>query len=140
MNKRLLYLLLVLVMGMFLISCGGDDSSGTDSDPVEGSSAESGEEVMVGDPVVGKTHYDSVCIACHGPDATGLPNLGKDLTTSEFIRGLSDSEFVNFVKTGRSVADLANTTGVDMPPKGGNPALSDQDLYDIVSYVRTLQK
>ena len=44
------------------------------------------------------------------------------------------------LKTGRSTSDPANTTGVDMPPKGGNPALTDQDLLDIIAYIRTLEK
>jgi disulfide bond formation protein DsbB len=47
---------------------------------------------------------------------------------------------VAFIKVGRGVDDPANTTGVAMLPKGGNPGLSDQDLYDIVAYLRTLQK
>jgi disulfide bond formation protein DsbB len=29
---------------------------------------------------------------------------------------------------------------VDMPPKGGNPALTDQDLYDVIAFIRTLVK
>ena len=40
----------------------------------------------------------------------------------------------------RGPADPLNTTGVGMPSKGGNPALTDEDLYDIVAYIRTLQK
>lgn len=30
------------------------------------------------------------------------------------------------------------TTGVVMPPLGGNPALTDADLIDVIAYVRTL--
>jgi len=26
-----------------------------------------------------------------------------------------------------------------MPPRGGNPALTDEDLLDIVAYVRSMQ-
>jgi cytochrome c5 len=29
---------------------------------------------------------------------------------------------------------------VDMPPKGGNPALSDAQLLDIIAYMRSLQQ
>ncbi|MCP4087133.1 MAG: cytochrome c, partial [Actinomycetia bacterium] len=29
-------------------------------------------------------------------------------------------------------------TGVDMPVKGGNPALSDEDLIDIVAYLKSI--
>ena len=93
----------------------------------------------VGDPAKGALAFAGTCVSCHGPDAKGLPSLGKDLTTSEFAIGLSDAELIAFIKTGRPTSDALNTTGVDMPPKGGNPALSDQDLADIVAYLRTLE-
>jgi len=88
----------------------------------------------------GKQLYEQSCSACHGPDARGLPNLGKDLTTSTFAKGLSDDQLLDFVKKGRPVGDPANTTGVDMPPKGGNPALTDGQLKAIIVYIRTLEK
>lgn len=47
---------------------------------------------------------------------------------------------VAFLKVGRDPSDPLNTTGVAMPPKGGNPALSDQDLLDIVAFVRTIHQ
>ena len=69
-----------------------------------------------------------------------MPNLGKDMTTSEFIANSTDAELLAFVKVGRPPGDPANTTGVDMPAKGGNPALSDEDLADIIAYIRTLEE
>ncbi len=93
-----------------------------------------------GDPVKGKAKFEGTCSACHGPDAKGLPGLGKDLTTSTFAKGKTDPDLIAFIKTGRPASDPLNTTKVDMPPKGGNPALSDADLADIVSYIRTLEK
>jgi len=145
MRKLIAFLLLFLVTGMILVGCGGDSESddagaSADGNTAVGDPATEEAQELVGDPEAGKTQFESVCSACHGPDAKGLPNLGKDLTTSEFARGLTDAELVEFVKTGRSVSDPANTTGVDMPPKGGNPAFSDQNLYDIVAYIRTLEE
>ncbi len=67
-----------------------------------------------------------------------MEGLGKDLTNSAFLAGLSDDELVEFLKVGRRANDPANEAGVDMPPKGGNPALTDGDLYDIVAYLRSL--
>lgn len=93
-----------------------------------------------GDAVVGETLFQNTCAACHGSDAKGLPGLGKDLTTSEFVRGLSDAELVAFITEGRPADDPANTRGVAMPPKGGNPALTAEDLFDIVAYIRTLEE
>ena len=79
------------------------------------------------------------CAACHGPDAKGLPNLGKDITASAFVKDKTDDELVAFLKVGRDAGDPLNTTGVAMPPKGGNPVLVDADLLDLVAYMRELQ-
>ncbi len=86
----------------------------------------------------GKKLYEMSCAACHGMDAKGLPNLGKDMVSSEFVQGLSDAELVAFIKKGRGTDDPANTTKIAMPPKGGNPALDDAKLQAIVTYIRSL--
>ena len=91
------------------------------------------------DVVNGQQKFAATCASCHGPDGKGMPNLGKDLTVSQFVKDNSDAEMVAFLHVGRPASDPLNTVGVDMPPKGGNPALTDQDLLDIVAYVRSLQ-
>jgi len=101
---------------------------------------ESASVPSIGDPIAGQDLFVGTCAACHGPAAEGVEGLGKDMTTSEFIAGQSDDELVAFIKVGRGPADPLNTTGVGMPSKGGNPALSDEDLYDIVAHIRSLQK
>ena len=78
------------------------------------------------------------CSACHGPDAMGIPNLGKDLVNSEFVHSLSDAELLTFIKTGRPIWDALNTTGIDMPSRGGNPTLTDDDILAIIAYLRSL--
>ncbi len=103
---------------------------------VEGEEDE--EAAEAGDPEEGKTKF-TTCAGCHGQDAKGLPNLGKDLHNNQFLAGLSDAEALAFLKKGRDTTDPLNTTGVAMPPKGGNPAFTDEDLADIVAYVRTLK-
>ena len=52
---------------------------------------------------------------------------------------LSDEELVEFLKEGRSAGDPLNETGVDMPPKGGDLSMTDQQLAEIVAYLRTLE-
>ena len=121
----------VLVVGLLLSACGG--GGGAASQPTAA-------PAIVGNPEAGKTKFESTCASCHGLDAKGLPNLGKDLTTSDFSKGLADNKLVEFIMKGRPTSDPANTTGVDMPARGGNPALTETDLYDIVAYVRTLEK
>jgi disulfide bond formation protein DsbB len=107
----------------------------TEGNPAAGQAASS-----PGNAARGKSHFEATCATCHGPDAKGLPGLGKDLTASAFVRNLSDQALIEFIKQGRPVADPANTTKVEMPPRGDNPALSDQDLADVVAYIRTLQR
>jgi disulfide bond formation protein DsbB len=134
MKSRLFAVLAVLVVGgLALTACGG--SAAAPASPTQPAAA-----APSGDAAAGKTKFEGTCSTCHGMDAKGLPNLGKDLTTSTFAKGLSDQDLVAFLLKGRPSSDPANTTGIDMPPKGGNPALSEKDLYDIVAYVRTLEK
>ncbi|MCP3856385.1 MAG: cytochrome c, partial [Actinomycetia bacterium] len=76
--------------------------------------------------------------SCHGPDAEGLEKLGLPLVDSEFVASMSSADLLAFIKTGRAASDPENTTGVDMPVKGGNPALSDEDLIDIVAYLKSI--
>ena len=84
--------------------------------------------------------FISSCAACHGEGAEGIEQLGLPLTTSGFVRGETDDGLVKFIKSGRPMWDVNNTTGIDMPPKGGNPAITDQQLQQIVEYLRALQQ
>lgn len=97
-------------------------------------------QVSAGDASAGQTKFAQTCSACHGSTAEGIQGLGKDLTTSEFVTGLTDPDLIAFIKVGRGPTDPLNTTGVAMPPKGGNPALNDDDLQNIVAYLRSLHK
>lgn len=83
--------------------------------------------------------FHSTCIACHGKGGAGVAGNGKALVKNPFVQSLDDDGLLAFVKQGRTPTDPKNTTGIQMPPKGGNPALSDDDLLDIIAYLRTLQ-
>ena len=72
--------------------------------------------------------------------AKASKGLGKPFTTSDFVTSKSDAELLAFIKVGRPVGDPDNTTGIDMPPKGGNPALTDAQLMDVIAYIRTLHE
>jgi len=84
----------------------------------------------------GETLIMGTCSACHGMNARGVQGLGKDLLDSPFIDGLTDAALHDFIVVGRTAFDPLNTTGVTMPEYGGNPALTDQNLYDLIAYMR----
>jgi disulfide bond formation protein DsbB len=131
--KRLFLIGLLTILVFTLNACGGGDEAAA---PDNGQSA----ATYSGDPVHGEELYEGTCIACHGPGGSGVENLGKPFTTSDFIRGKTELNLLAFIKQGRPTGDPDNTTGVDMPPKGGNPALSDDDILDIIAYIRTIQE
>jgi len=125
MDKKILTIIVItLLAAVFLAACGG-----------------SAEPTYAPEDVVqGGEFFASTCSACHGPDAKGLPNLGKDLTTSEYVQDIDDDTLLILLKEGRPSGHELNTTGVDMPPKGGNPSLSDEDLVKIVAFVRSINQ
>ena len=91
-----------------------------------------------GEEFVGRDLYVSSCSACHGPNGEGMEGIGLPFMNSQFIKDSTDKEVMTLIKMGRPIWDAANTTGVDMPPKGGNPAISDDELNDIITYIRSI--
>jgi disulfide bond formation protein DsbB len=87
----------------------------------------------------GKELFASSCIACHGPEGEAKPGLGKAIAGSTFVRGLDDAQLAQFIKKGRDPSDPLNTTGIGMPAKGGNPALNDAQIQDLVAFMRGIQ-
>jgi mono/diheme cytochrome c family protein len=128
--------ILVFVLALLAAACGGGSSTDT---PATTSAGEQTSAAPVGgDVAAGEKIYTGTCAACHAPDGTGVEGLGKPIVGSEFIAGLTNQELVDFVKVGRDPSDPANTTGVGMPPKGGNPSLSETDLADVVAFIKSI--
>jgi len=142
----------VFLIGLFLIGVGFFADSETTSSPLEVTAgvviAESIEKVVTpAGPTAtyaadivsqGASHF-ILCAACHGADGAGLPGLGKSLISSEFVDLATDGDLLMFIQEGRPVWDTENTTGIPMPPRGGNPTLTDDDILAIIAYLRTLR-
>jgi cytochrome c5 len=77
----------------------------------------------------GKAVYDKVCFACHGTGAAGAPKLGDKAAWAPHLAGGKDHLY----------ASALNGKGA-MPPKGGNPALSDADVKAAVDYMAAAAK
>jgi len=71
--------ILVLISIFGLTACGG--SPAPTPTPTTRGDASAGQELFAG-----------TCAACHGPGGEGVPNLGKDMTASEFIADKTDDE------------------------------------------------
>lgn len=101
--------------------------------PTEPAVAYTADEVQAGSRI-----YNGLCFACHGQGGVGVAGLGKPLVDSAFIDDSTDDDLVHFLQVGRQPTDPLNTTGQLMPARGGNPALTDTDLYNVVVYIRSL--
>ncbi|MFQ5943914.1 MAG: c-type cytochrome [Anaerolineales bacterium] len=130
--RKTIWISLVLGAAVLLAACGGSSDGG---ETVVEEPAYSAEMIAEGD-----TLFQQTCFACHGSDGKGLPNLGKDLTTSEFVKSSTDAELLAYVLEGRTADDPLNTTGVAMPPKGGFDFLTNDDINSIIAFMRSIEE
>ena len=126
-RNRQTFNLLLAALAVAGAACGGGSGETTTSARTAG-----------GDAVHGLEVYRTMCIACHGEGGMGIEGLGKPWVGSEFIISSTDAELLAFIIEGRPSDDPDNTTGVAMPPRGGNSSLTDADLMDVIAYMRTL--
>lgn len=143
MKRTMLAISLMLIVALTLAACGGgkdEPAAASEAPAAEEAQASAAEPMASGDAESGQKLYMMSCSSCHGPAGEGVQGLGKDMTTSEFIADLSDAELIEFIKVGRDANHPDNTTGVAMLPKGGNPSLTDEQLNDIVAYVRSIHQ
>ena len=130
MGGRLASLLLGLVV-LALVAVGCDGGA---EPPSRAPGGDTPTEVAHGEELASQS-----CSGCHGQDFTGTPGLGASFNDNTFIQDHTDDELVVFIKEGRANDASDNETGIAMPPYGGNTRLTDDDLSDIVSFLRTLQ-
>ncbi len=88
----------------------------------------------------GRMVFSGTCSSCHDADGTGLPNQGADLHEGGFVASKTDKEMLTFLKIGRQSWDANSKMKLQMPAKGGNPALTEDHLKDVVAYLRVLLK
>lgn len=85
--------------------------------------------------------FAGLCAACHGDDGRGLPapqGFKIDLTTSRFVTETSDLALAEFIRSGRSIDDPRNTTGMPMPAMAG--VLSEERIARVVQYLRQIRR
>jgi cytochrome c5 len=77
--------------------------------------------------------YGRTCIACHGANGKGAVPGVPDLTSAKGPLAVkSNAELVKSVLNGLQ----SPRSPIAMPPKGGNPTLTDSDALALVEYMR----
>jgi len=82
---------------------------------------------------VGEKVYAQTCIACHGANGKGAIQGVSDFTKADGPLAKSDDTLF------ASIRDGLVTPGkpLSMPPKGGNPSLTDDEIQAVLDYLRS---
>ncbi len=91
--------------------------------------------VTAGNPeltISGKVIYQQSCVACHGADGAGAFPGVPDLTE---VNGSLAKPDITLIK---NITDGYQSPGspMAMPPKGGSPSLTDDDIKAVLGYMR----
>jgi mono/diheme cytochrome c family protein len=103
-----------------------------DSSPTPAASA----AALPGDPTKGGALFGANCASCHGASLTG--GIGPALNPIEKLTGVPnalDPTFLIGIITNGRVHQPGDPRQTDMPAKGGNAALTDQDVKDLAAYI-----
>ena len=79
--------------------------------------------------------YAVQCIACHRPDGEGHEALGPPLRGSQWVHGSAERLAQIVLRGLRGPVEVRGETWDMLMP--GQPQLSDDDLADVLTYVRT---
>lgn len=90
-----------------------------------------------GDARLGKLWFDSICSTCHGVNGDGYlaGGTGTAIGNASFLKKASDGFLRETIKYGRSNTRMIGYAG---PEAMAN--LSDQEIDDIITYMRSLAK
>ncbi len=80
----------------------------------------------------GKEIYSQTCIACHGANGEGMVPGAPNFPSKNSPLSKSDDELVKNITNGFQTPD----SPMAMPAKGGNSALTTQDIKNVLSYIR----
>lgn len=105
--------------------------------------APAGKAVVKGNPEAGKAIYEGVCIACHGAGGNalipGVPSFAKDEAAGgKKLSQRSDAQLAGSIKNG--FPEPSTPGAPPMPPYGGGAPLDDQQIADLIAYIRSLAK
>jgi mono/diheme cytochrome c family protein len=116
-----------------IIVQGPQDPATPGEEPAPGEEPEA--DVVTIDPKLlemGKTTYGTLCIACHGPDAKGMPNnMAPSLSGTEIVNGPTE-RIAMIVLNG--IHPEGRFLGVMVSWK---PLLSDDQMAGVMTFIRS---
>ena len=84
----------------------------------------------------GKALYETTCLVCHGDDGKGAMPGVSDLTDARAVLAQPDAVLLKRIVEGYQ----SPGSPMAMPPKGGNPKLTEKDVVELLRYMRATFK
>ena len=84
------------------------------------------------DTAAGKGVFEQTCIACHGANGKGTIPGVTDFTAKGGPLSKSDAELLKNISEGFQ----SPGSFMAMPPKGGNPLLTEAEVRAVLAYLR----
>ena len=84
-----------------------------------------------GDPAKGAKIYNETCVACHGADGRGVVPGAPDFNKKGAVESRPHDVMTRHIKNGFREPGKP----LAMPPKGGNPDLTDDDVLDVQAFL-----
>jgi len=126
-------LVLILSAALILAACGNNNKKPQKSvvQPQPEVKKEAANP-MAGHP--GKKVYDSVCLACHMRNGTGVPGMHPPITESDFVNG-DPVELIKIILQGISgKMEIKGEVYNSIMPAQAH--LTDQQIADVLTFVR----
>lgn len=126
----------ILLLAIILGACSGKNQNSREKQtPQTATQSDANTEksaAMANHP--GKKVYDSVCLACHMADGSGVPGMHPPLIQTEWVNG-DKERLIEITLNGMSGKIEVNgeTYNSIMPP---HSHLSDKQIADVLTYIR----
>ena len=116
------------LIGLTAITTLADSSPSPSGSPAQ--------QPLPGDPARGATLYGQNCASCHGGALEGGigPALNPIYKLADVADPLDFTWLIEIITNGR-IHQPGDPGTVNMPAKGGNSKLTDQDVKDLASYI-----
>lgn len=86
-------------------------------------------DAAAGGADAGKSTYDGLCVSCHGSGLPNVPQMGDKAAWEPRLAQGMDVLYTH------AIGGFVGASGMPMPAKGGNPALSDDQVKAAVDFM-----